>query len=141
MAENASPSLEASLDAYLVREHPVREFLVRQARRAPWWACSFLVHTILLLLLWRWPLRSIAVETTDGPPPIVKLYPSPPPAAFEPLRPDRPEIPPEPAAEGGTEVPGFTAPRVPTPEPPKLEPPGTPGSGTCGPDRLQGPPR
>ena len=58
-----APVDEAALDPYVLRERPALEFLSEQARRAPWWAISLLVHLLLLIVLWRWPIRTSADRT------------------------------------------------------------------------------
>jgi len=52
--------LEDELDQYVVTESPLREWLMGQLRRAPWWIISLLVHVLVLLILWRWPYRAMA---------------------------------------------------------------------------------
>ena len=52
--------LEDELDQYVVTESPLREWLMEQLRRAPWWIISLLVHVLVLLILWRWPYRAMA---------------------------------------------------------------------------------
>jgi hypothetical protein len=49
--------LDAELDAYIEREehHDVHEWLSEQAERSPWWAISFLVHAVAILMMWQWP--------------------------------------------------------------------------------------
>jgi len=52
--------LEDELDQYVVTDSPLREWLMEQLRRAPWWIISLLVHVLVLLILWRWPYRAMA---------------------------------------------------------------------------------
>jgi hypothetical protein len=59
--------LEDELDQYVVSESPAREWLMEQLRRAPWWMISFLVHTLVLLILWKWPYRAMADLETYAP--------------------------------------------------------------------------
>ena len=51
---------EAALDRYVVRDRPVFDFFTEQARRAPWWTISLLVHMLALIVMWRWPIPALA---------------------------------------------------------------------------------
>ncbi len=79
------PMEESELDQYVEKEPSKWEdFLNRQLRRSPWWAISFLVHIIAMLVLWSWPYHAQARET------VVKDIPID-------IVPDTtPEVPPEP---------------------------------------------
>ena len=59
--------LEDELDQYVEKESPFQEFVVEQLRRAPWWMISFLVHALVLLILWKWPYRAMADLETYAP--------------------------------------------------------------------------
>ena len=77
---------EEALERYLVRERPIIQFVTAQAERSPWWAISLLVHLLVLIVLWKCPVRP-RVETDElstypvgiMPPPIDPLVPDPPP--------------------------------------------------------------
>ncbi|MBM4039723.1 MAG: terpene cyclase/mutase family protein [Planctomycetes bacterium] len=62
--KNPLPIEETELDQY-VEQEPSKweEFLNRQLRRSPWWAISFLVHIIAVLVLWSWPYHAHAKDT------------------------------------------------------------------------------
>ena len=51
---------DESLDQYVEKETPCRDFMAEQLRRAPWWIISFLVHVLALLIMWKWPYRATA---------------------------------------------------------------------------------
>ena len=51
---------DEDLERYVVRDSPVRDFVMAQLRRAPWWIISFLVHALALLIMWKWPYRATA---------------------------------------------------------------------------------
>jgi len=55
-------ALEQSLDRYIERPSPLREFLAERLRQTPWWTISFLVHLIALLILWQWPVTARVEE-------------------------------------------------------------------------------
>ncbi|HUT34509.1 MAG TPA: prenyltransferase/squalene oxidase repeat-containing protein [Planctomycetota bacterium] len=82
---NPIPAEETELDQYVDQEPSKwEEFLNRQLRRSPWWAISFLVHIIAMLILWSWPYDAMGRETIFSHVP-VDLVPE-----------VVPEIPPEP---------------------------------------------
>ena len=62
------------LDRYVLRERPVLDFIDEQARRVPWWAISFLVHALALLVMWRWPIDMRTVDPTWDRVPIVPIW-------------------------------------------------------------------
>jgi len=65
MAVDPDPEVieESELDQYVEKEpSKFEEFLNRQLRRAPWWTISFLVHVIVLFILYMWPYKVIARE-------------------------------------------------------------------------------
>ncbi|MFW6108287.1 MAG: prenyltransferase/squalene oxidase repeat-containing protein [bacterium] len=71
----ASPPPDGTaLDSYLVRERPALDFAAEQARRVPWWAISFLVHALALLVMWRWPIDARAVEPAWDKPVLVPVW-------------------------------------------------------------------
>ena len=41
---------EEDLERYVVKESPLRDFVVALLRRAPWWIISFLIHALVLHL-------------------------------------------------------------------------------------------
>ena len=100
----AAPPGDSDLDRYVLRERPALDFLTDQARRAPWWAISFLVHALALVVLWRWPLalgaREEATDIIIGrlwePPPDA---PPPPPPVDPPTPPDELPFVPEPSLQ------------------------------------------
>jgi len=54
---------QPDLDRYVYRgPSPAAEFLLEQARRVPWWTISFLVHLIVLLILYSWPYGASAMD-------------------------------------------------------------------------------
>ncbi|MFC1805996.1 prenyltransferase/squalene oxidase repeat-containing protein [Planctomycetota bacterium] len=85
---------EAALDPYVVRERPVLDFLTDQARRAPWWTISLLVHLIALLVLWRWPIRNVAGDTFSAIK--VEIYKPTPDEVDKPKK-EEPDLPPDPS--------------------------------------------
>ena len=52
--------LEEDLDQYLETDHPIRDIIADICRHAPWWTISFLVHVLVMLILWKWPYRALA---------------------------------------------------------------------------------
>ena len=106
---------EADLDRYVERESPVADFLMEQVRRAPWWIISFLVHVLVMLILWKWPYRAWANVEVYQPIEVDLIAEQP----DEQL--DEEEIE-EPDIEEDVEVPIEDIPI--SPEPPTLEDPG-----------------
>ena len=93
------PVDEAQFDSYVVRDRPIVDFLHDTARRAPWWTVSFLVHLLVMVVLWRWPVSaSVVVDPiTIGP---LGIWDPPPREVEPPVPPDLPDPekqePPEP---------------------------------------------
>jgi len=58
---------EATLERYVVRESALREFVLARLEQAPWWTISLLVHILVVIILWRWPMHGPAqvVRTPD----------------------------------------------------------------------------
>ena len=106
---------EAALDRYVERESPVADFLMEQVRRAPWWIISFLVHVLVMLILWKWPYRAWANVEVYQPIEVDLIAEQP----DEQL--DEEEIE-EPDIEEDVEVPIEDIPI--SPEPPTLDDPG-----------------
>jgi len=92
---------EASLDSYIEKESPLRDFVRGALQHAPWWTMSFLVHLIALFVVCRWPAVSLhAVEVRPSEPPewgfkkeredvVVDVMPNPtppPPVPFDPTQ-------------------------------------------------------
>jgi hypothetical protein len=81
---------ESELDQYLTQDDEgwAHGFLTEQAQRAPWWTISFLVHCLVLVVMWRLPARVQAtVRVHDGPtiiefPPDLELPPEQPTLEF-----------------------------------------------------------
>ena len=63
-SEEHDPELDEELEQYMDEGEPswFSQFLTEQARRAPWWTISFLVHVIALLVMWKWPYQALAIE-------------------------------------------------------------------------------
>lgn len=60
--------LEAELDEHVEGEpSPTWQWLAEQARRSPWWCISFLVHALVLIVLWQWPYQPLAEEEYAEP--------------------------------------------------------------------------
>ena len=59
--------VERELDQYIAEDEASRlgEFVNEQVRRSPWWAISFLVHVIVLLVMWRSPWGAAAEEPAE----------------------------------------------------------------------------
>lgn len=129
MSDQPREELEATLDQYLTEPNRVEEFVLQQAHRAPWWAISFLVHLILLLVLWRWPLPAMGTTTAIARPDItdVGFVKPPPPPIIDPRRPAIVEPPPKPELRNEEPLrPKLT----PTPQPKELvKLPGVPDPG------------
>jgi len=111
-------SLDEELEQYMEDDEPgwFQEFLSEQVRRSPWWAISLLVHTIALLIMWKWPYRALAREEATAPLE-VKLAEERFEEEFE-----EPEPPEEQPVEEDLDVPIEDIPI--TPEPPTKEDPG-----------------
>ena len=109
---------EKELERHLEDQEPgwLAELLAQQARRAPWWAISALVHIIALLLMWQWPYRPVREEVQNRPIE-VSLAEERPDELFEAPEPFE-ELPPEEELE----VPIEDIP--PTAHRPSLKPPG-----------------
>ena len=62
--DDYDPGLDDELEQYIEDEEPgwFHEFLTDQVRRSPWWAISFLVHVIALLVMYKWPYRLLRAE-------------------------------------------------------------------------------
>ncbi len=68
MADQSPQELESALDQYLTDNESagIEEFVLHQARRAPWWTISLLIHVILIAILWRWPMGTrVEAKTPD----------------------------------------------------------------------------
>ncbi len=60
--------LEEELDQH-VESEPSEAwlFLAEQVRRSPWWCISFLIHVLVLIILWQWPYRLLDDDTAYNP--------------------------------------------------------------------------
>jgi hypothetical protein len=118
---------ENELDQYLVQDDEgwAHGFLTEQAQRAPWWTISFLLHCLVLVVMWRLPARVQAV-TEKWEPSVVKLVPwdemedprEPKPPVPPPEIPDDTRVPP--VKEALVSQPGTTEVRLGDPSEPKL---------------------
>ena len=117
-AEELAPDLDDELEQYLTDDESgwAREFFMAQVRRSPWWAISFLVHVLALLIMYKWPYRVIAEEQLSRNIEVAIKEPLPDEDVQE------PEPPPEPEVEPDLDVPIEDIPI--TPEPPTKEDPG-----------------
>ena len=117
-AEELAPDLDDELEQYLTDDESgwAREFVMAQVRRSPWWAISFLVHVLALLIMYKWPYRVIAEEQLSRNIEVAIKEPLPDEDVQE------PEPPPEPEVEPDLDVPIEDIPI--TPEPPTKEDPG-----------------
>ena len=73
-AGGAQGGEEATLERYLERPSPIRDWLEAKIRRAPWWCISFLVHILAVLILWSWPAPSSAKHEEFPPELAVEIY-------------------------------------------------------------------